>query len=102
MFRPPDQLRWTAPVRQQRAVTMRDKKKRCHDFDAYVVAHQRAFAWAEKALLRRSEGKFARAKTAVEKVHYWMHRLPMLAPQPEYGGEELTLSKQRRPRRPRR
>jgi len=24
-------------------------KKRCHDFDAYVVAHQRAYFWADKS-----------------------------------------------------
>jgi hypothetical protein len=69
---------------------MRDKTKRPHDFDAYVAAHQHAFAWAERSLLRRCAGKFAQARSAVEKVNYWMHRLPMLAPQPKYTGEQLA------------
>jgi hypothetical protein len=56
--------------------------KRCQDFDTYVVAHRRAYAWAEKALCFRSAGKFAQAKAAVERVDHWLHHLAMLVPQP--------------------
>jgi len=59
--------------------------KRCHDLDTYVVAHQRAYAWAEKALLYRSAGKSAQAKAAAEKAKHWLRQLPMLAPQPKFG-----------------
>jgi hypothetical protein len=55
--------------------------KRCQDFDAYVVAHQRAYAWAEKALRYRAAGKLAQAKAAVERVNYWLRHLAMLVPQ---------------------
>jgi hypothetical protein len=57
-------------------------RKRCHDFDAYVAAHQRAYFWAEKALRYRSAGKFAQAKAAVERSNQWLRHLAMLVPQP--------------------
>jgi hypothetical protein len=59
--------------------------KRRHDFGTYLAAHRRAYAWAERALLYRSAGKFARARAAVERVNHWMHHIAMLAPQPQYG-----------------
>jgi hypothetical protein len=57
-------------------------KKRCHDFDAYVVAHQRAYFWAEKALRYQGAGKFAQAQAAVERTLQWLRHLAMLVPQP--------------------
>ena len=54
----------------------------CHDFDTYLVAHQRAYACAERALRFRSAGKFAQAEKAVERVNLWLHRLASLAPLP--------------------
>ena len=57
-------------------------KKRYHDFDAYVVAHQRAYFWADKALRYRGAGKFAQAKAAVERANQWLRHLAMLVPQP--------------------
>jgi hypothetical protein len=58
------------------------KKKRRHDFDAYVAAHQRAYFWADKALRYRSAGKFAQAQAAVERAIKWLRHLAMLVPQP--------------------
>jgi hypothetical protein len=58
------------------------KTKRCHDYDTYVVAHQRAYVWAEKALRFRCAGKFAQAKAAVGRANKWLRHLAMLAPQP--------------------
>jgi hypothetical protein len=54
----------------------------CHDFDTYLVAHQRAYAWAERALRFRAAGKLAQAEKAVERVNLWLHRLASLAPSP--------------------
>lgn len=70
------------------------KSKRGHDFDTYIVAHRRAYAWAERALLYRGVGKGAQAKAAVEKVNHWMHQIAMLAPQPEHGA---VLSRDKKP-----
>jgi hypothetical protein len=55
--------------------------KHCHESDTYLVAHQRAYAWAERALRFRSLGKFAQAKKAVEQVNLCLQHLAMLAPQ---------------------
>jgi hypothetical protein len=55
--------------------------KHCQDSSTYLVAHQRAYAWAEKALRFRSIGKFAQAKRAVEQVNFWLQHLATLAPQ---------------------
>ena len=56
--------------------------KCCPDFDTYLVAHQRAYVWAERALRFRSAGKFAQAEKAVERVNLWLHRLASRAPLP--------------------
>jgi hypothetical protein len=44
----------------------------------YVKAHQRAFAWAEKAIAERHAGKRAQAKASVEKSRYWLRKITML------------------------
>jgi hypothetical protein len=41
-------------------------------FDAYLVAHQRAYMWAERATLYRSAGNFSQAEEAVESARYWL------------------------------
>jgi hypothetical protein len=69
--------------------------KRCHDFDAYVVAHQRAYVWAEKALRFRAAGKFARAKAAVERANRWLRHLAMLVPQPRAAYQPVRKRKSR-------
>lgn len=56
-----------------------------HELDTYLAAHRRAFAWAERALLYRSAGKFARAKAAVDRVNHWMREIALRAPEPSYG-----------------
>jgi hypothetical protein len=49
-----------------------------HAFEPYLAAHQRAYAWAEKALRYRCSDKFVHAKAAVERVEYWCARLGSL------------------------
>ena len=49
-----------------------------HTFDPYFAAHQRAYAWAEKALRYRCSGKLAHTKAAVEKVEHWLHKVVVL------------------------
>jgi hypothetical protein len=44
-------------------------------FDPYVAAHQRAYAWAEKAMLSRSAAQFVEAGAAVEKVQHWLSKI---------------------------
>jgi len=46
--------------------------------DAYLKAHQRAFAWAEKAMLFRSADKIAEARAAVRNVQRWVRMITML------------------------
>jgi hypothetical protein len=53
-----------------------------HTFDPYLGAHQRAYAWAEKALRDRCSSKLAHAKAAVGKVEHWLHKVVVL----EAGG----------------
>jgi hypothetical protein len=45
---------------------------------AYLKAHQRAFAWAEKAMIYRSADKIAEAKAAVRNVRRWVRAITML------------------------
>jgi hypothetical protein len=47
-------------------------------FEPYVVAHQRAYAWAEKAMLYMSAAQFAQSGTAVEKVQHWLSKIAAL------------------------
>jgi len=72
------------------------KTKRGHDFDTYVVAHQRAYSWAERAVQYRGAGKGAQARAAVEKVNQWMRRIAMLAPQPEHGAVPANILRRNR------
>jgi len=67
--------------------------KYCHAFDPYLVAHQRAYAWAEKAVRFRSAGEFAQAKKAVERVNLWLYRLASLAPQPRALHRQIDVNK---------
>jgi hypothetical protein len=41
----------------------------------YLDAHQRAYAWAHKALGYRRAGKFAQAKTAARKALFWLRKV---------------------------
>jgi hypothetical protein len=50
------------------------------DFNAYLVAHQRAYAWADKAIQFRSAGKFWQAKAAVEMVNHWLRYVALPVP----------------------
>jgi hypothetical protein len=44
----------------------------------YVEAHQRAYAWADKAVAYRQEGKFAQAKAAAQRARYWLSKAKQL------------------------
>jgi hypothetical protein len=80
---------------------MRGPKKRMpgtnaqYEFDTYLAAHRRAFAWAERALIYRSAGKFARAKAAVERVNHWMREIALLVPEPPYSTVAARPNKRR-------
>jgi hypothetical protein len=45
---------------------------------AYLKAHQRAFAWAEKAMIYRSAAKIAETKAAVRNVRRSVRAIAML------------------------
>ena len=64
-----------------------------HEFNTYLAAHRRAFAWAERALLYRSAGKFARAKAAVERTNHWMREIAQLASEPRYSAVAARANK---------
>ena len=51
-------------------------------FDPYVVAHQRAYAWAGKAMAYRSAVQSTRAKAAVDKVQHWLSKIAALEAAP--------------------
>ena len=58
---------------------MRIKNKRgSRGCDTYLRAHQRAYAWAEKAMLYRSAGKFSQAQAAVTTVERWLRKIAVL------------------------
>jgi hypothetical protein len=40
----------------------------------YLEAHQRAYAWANKALAYRLAGKVVQAKAAAKKSYLWLRR----------------------------
>ena len=50
------------------------------DSNTYLVAHRRAFAWADKAIQFRSAGKFWQAKAAVERVNHWLRYVALPVP----------------------
>jgi hypothetical protein len=43
-----------------------------------VKAHQRAYAWADKAVAHRQGGKFAQAKAAAQRARYWLCKAKLL------------------------
>jgi hypothetical protein len=53
---------------------------RYQDFDPYLLAHQRAYDSAEKALRLRSTGNFVEAMAAAETAKHWLRHLALLAP----------------------
>jgi hypothetical protein len=59
------------------SIAMAAKKKR-RPIGAYVKAHQRAYAWAEKAVAYRQGGKFAQAKAAAQRARYWLCKAKLI------------------------
>jgi hypothetical protein len=57
---------------------MRTRKKSRKRLGTYVEAHQRAHAWAEKAILYRSAGKVAQAKAAAYRARHWLKKAAAL------------------------
>jgi hypothetical protein len=57
---------------------MATKKKR-RPIGPYVKAHQRAYAWADKAVAYRQGGKFEQAKAAAQRARYWLCKAKLLA-----------------------
>jgi hypothetical protein len=57
---------------------MRIRKKSRKRLGTYVDAHQRAHAWAEKAILYRSAGKVAQAKAAAHRARHWLKKAAAL------------------------
>ena len=57
------------------------KKKSHKRLASYVQAHQRAHAWAEKAVLYRAAGKVAQAKAAVKRARHWLRKVAALEAQ---------------------
>jgi hypothetical protein len=54
-------------------------ENRTHPFAAYLVAHQRAYMWAERATLYRSAGNFSQAEEAVESARFWMGEIESMS-----------------------
>jgi hypothetical protein len=50
------------------------RKKKSKSSTYVLLAHRRAHAWAEKALLYRAAGKLAQAKAAAQKAHEWVRK----------------------------
>jgi hypothetical protein len=46
--------------------------RRPNDSPAYFEAHQRAYQWAEKAIVLRSAAKIAEAKVAANHARHWL------------------------------
>jgi hypothetical protein len=76
-------------------------KNKCHDIrrdvSPYVKAHQRAYAWAAKAVVYRHAGKIAQAKAASQKVQQWLRKIKVLEARATRG----TRSNKKRLRTPR-
>jgi AAA+ superfamily predicted ATPase len=62
-------------------------KKTCRPIGPYVKAHQRAYAWADKALGYRKAGKRALAKAAAQKARYWLCKVKLLGAQTASGAK---------------
>jgi hypothetical protein len=74
-----------------RTATMPAKNKRrpaldiqCR-FATYLKAHQRAYAWAERAIAYRQTGKTAQAKAAEQKARQWLKNVLALEAQTATG-----------------
>jgi hypothetical protein len=50
-------------------------KKKRRPAQLYLEAHQRAYAWANKALAYRIAGKFVQAKAAAKRARLWLRRV---------------------------
>jgi 2-methylaconitate cis-trans-isomerase PrpF len=49
-------------------------KKTSRTVRLYVEAHQRAYAWADKAMVYRHAGKIAQATAATQKARRWLRK----------------------------
>ena len=65
---------------------MATKKKR-RPIGPYVKAHQRAYAWADKAVAYRQGGKFAQAKAAAQRARYWLSKAKQLGARAARGAK---------------
>jgi hypothetical protein len=63
------------------------KKKTRRPLGAYVKAHQRAYAWADKALDYRKAGKRALATVAAQKARYWLGKVKLLGARAASGAK---------------
>jgi hypothetical protein len=74
---------------------MATKKKR-RPVGPYVKAHQRAYAWANKAVAYRQGGKFAQAKAAAQRAQYWLCKAKLLGARAARGASAVDDSPLRR------
>ena len=56
-------------------------KKTSRAVRLYVEAHQRAYAWADKAMVYRHAGKIAQATAATQKARHWLRKIKLLQAQ---------------------
>ena len=56
-------------------------KKTSRTVRLYIEAHQRAYAWADKAMVYRHAGKIAQATAATQKARYWLRKIKLLQAQ---------------------
>ena len=68
------------------SISMVIKKKR-RPIGPYVKAHQRAYAWADKAVAHRQGGKFAQAKAAAQRARYWLCKAKLLGARAARGAK---------------
>ena len=68
------------------SIAMATKNKR-RPVGPYVKAHQRAYAWADKAVAYRQEGKFAQAKAAAQRARYWLCKAKLLGARAARGAK---------------
>jgi len=69
------------------SIAMATKKKKCRPIGPYVNAHQRAYAWAEKAVAYRQGGKFAQAKAAAQRARDWLCKAKLLGARAARGAK---------------
>jgi hypothetical protein len=68
------------------SIAMATKKKR-RPVGPYVKTHQRAYAWADKAVAYRQEGKFEQAKAAAQRTLYWLCKAKLLGARAPRGAK---------------